>query len=567
MAAMDPVFPAFQTCPDTGAAYGPLVNSQNGLNGQSFSRQSVFANKSDPTEDMDVRPDNPPYPSHSHPMVGKRPPYHNGMNSILYHQNTASTSFPASYPEPGVMYNDYPPYGIPHGQPPSQPCQAEISELGPLSMNGFSHVGPEGRYAPSPTAQSEGNNELFDDDDPDDDDLINEDVAEGDPSQIRLKWKSYQEARAYRTAINSRFNPDPSIPQTDEDRQNIVKGFIVAMKHVDNDNEEQNTTRPFKASKYNDEVLEMCAWNLLEMTIQRHTTGPLRTAWHDKAKGSKPYTTFMERVDAITNAMMRVETNKCLNKKKAYVMSAGKQYLQQQLKTPGNSTPEDSNNIAANRLSSARSRAKQRTISLSGSTHTNQSQQTHPSVLGSPFSTPNNHSVKREEVYAGVGLPMRNPHPSTFDSSPNNLYSSSLPDGLLFSPSQHGGTPGSSVPRSYIDFNQEMYNNLSMNVAMSERSTPLSTSHGLQTPMTQMHGAGLGYQGITQSGGSTVSPSSLVLGGSSGGSAPRQQYVNIPIAYNHRNVSTPPQSSPRKRGFDLSGTRSGNEHPSQRRAM
>ncbi|KAI5303524.1 hypothetical protein KEM56_007464, partial [Ascosphaera pollenicola] len=505
-------------------------------------------------EDINITSEQPSHPPQMPSMMSKQPPYHNAMNSIF----SPSTPFSASYPEPGVMFNDYSLYGATNARSSSNPCQSETRELGPLSMNGYSHMGPGDRCTSSPNAQSDGNNELSDDDDFDEEEANDQDETEQDPSQIKLKWRSYQEAREYRTTINKRFNPDPSIPQTDEDRQNIVRGFISAMKYTEEDSEDQNSTRPFKASKYKDDVLEMCAWNLLEMTIQRHTTGPLRTAWHDKSKGSKPYTTFMERIEAITSAMMRVETNKSLNRKKAYVMSAGKQYLQQQLKPSGNSTPEDTNNKPSS------SRTKQRTISLSDTTQTSQPHQRRPSALGSPFSTPHHPPPKRENIFSGMGMPIRNPHPSSFDSSPNNIYSSSLPDAMMFSPDQHSTTPGSSIPRSYMNFGNEMYTGTPMHMPMSDHSTPLSSNPGLQTPVSQMRGMGMRY-GVPPSAGSTVSPSSLMLAGGNGPS--RQQFANAPAQYNHPNVSTPPQLSPRKRGFDVSSTGDGVEHPSQRRAM
>lgn len=199
----------------------------------------------------------PSFPSQIPSMMSKQHPYHNGMNSVI----SPTTTFP-TYPDPNKMFDEYSLFGASNGRSQPSHCQSESQELGPLPLNGYSHVGPESRFGSSPTAQSDGNNELSDDED-DGDENIEQDGANQDPSQIKLKWRSYQEAREYRSTINKRFSQDPSIPQTDEERQNIVKGFIAAMKYTEDDSEDQNSTRPFRASKYKDDVLEMCAWNLL----------------------------------------------------------------------------------------------------------------------------------------------------------------------------------------------------------------------------------------------------------------------------------------------------------------
>ncbi|KAI5287830.1 hypothetical protein KEM52_001411, partial [Ascosphaera acerosa] len=269
----------------------------------------------------------------------------------------------------------------------------------------------------------------------------------------------------------------------------------------------------------------------------------------------------------------RVETNKCLNKKKAFVMSAGKQYLQQQQQTSVTPTTDDSGSVVAVTTSTpaqpvaAKPRAHHRATSSTDSARLGSSAFARPSILGSPFSTPDHSLAKREDPYDNLGMRMRQPHPCTFDSPINNIYSTSVPDGLLFSPDQHIGTPGSSVPRSmYLSLaNGEAYGGMHLtNMPVTGHSTPSSLSQSLHTPLTMSRDAsGAVYQDMPPDmGGPTVSPSSLMLIGG-GSSAPSYPYA----APQHRNVSTPPQLSPRKRGFDVSGTWQGQDYPSQRRAV
>lgn len=58
-----------------------------------------------------------------------------------------------------------------------------------------------------------------------------------------------------------------------------------------------------------------------------------------------------------------------------------------------------------------------------------------------------------------------------------------------------------------------------------------------------------------------------MLGNGDGSGAIGQQFANGAGQYNHHNVSTPSQLSPRKRGFDVSSAGDEIEHPSQRRAL
>ncbi|KAI5294528.1 hypothetical protein KEM52_003785, partial [Ascosphaera acerosa] len=236
-------------------------------------------------------------------MHGKGQAYHSGMSSLFYPSNTGQVPDMKMHPEATTMFSDFSFCSLPRGPTTPLGCFSEVNALGPLSMNGYTHAQvEEAAYPVSPPTRPQGDGGEAAAAAAQD--ALLEQDPQGRPedrggSQIKLKWKSYQEARDHRTTINSRFKPDPTIPSSDEARQAIVRGFIRAMKHAGDGSEEQQSTRPFRASKYDDEVLEMCAWNLL-----RHTIGPLRTAWHDKSKGSKPYTTFMERIDAITTAMM-----------------------------------------------------------------------------------------------------------------------------------------------------------------------------------------------------------------------------------------------------------------------
>ncbi|KAI5306183.1 hypothetical protein KEM55_008689, partial [Ascosphaera atra] len=205
----------------------------------------------------------PPFPD-----PNKQATFLNGMNPALMYQNSPIVACPESMPDTSPGYYNFNVSMMPSQNSPSQPFPSEIRELGALPMSGYSHIGPEPPSASSPGVVSDRFNEFSEDEETYDPSFVspntpNQQQQPRSAEEVKLRWSSYQEARGYRTQINRRFNTDVTVPQSDLERQNIVKELIFAMKHVDDDSEEQSSTRPFKISKYKDDVIEMCAWNLL----------------------------------------------------------------------------------------------------------------------------------------------------------------------------------------------------------------------------------------------------------------------------------------------------------------
>ncbi|KAI5295082.1 hypothetical protein KEM55_006340 [Ascosphaera atra] len=286
-------------------------------------------------------------------------------------------------------------------------------------------------------------------------------------------------------------------------------------------------------------------------------------------------------IDDPEGCRKRVETNKSLNRKKALVMTAGKQYLQQQFASPNSNGDNgdceiifDGPNKRSQRSSSSASKpaTKPKSDTMTSSPPTDRRQSTNsrrqPSALGSPFSTPHA-PMKRETFFTGLGMPMRNPQLSRFDSSPAYPYGSSLSTDYTFSPDhQQTSTPGSSLPGSYgaAGFDHCLMGGMHMGVPHSHMSTPLISQDGFHTPSTQRpHGLGFPSMAYSRNGTdtSTVSPPSLFT---NAGAHENNGYAAM---MSNGGANFPPQmSSPKKRAIGNSVvTASEADHPSQKRMM
>ncbi|KAE8367315.1 hypothetical protein BDV27DRAFT_155022 [Aspergillus caelatus] len=150
-----------------------------------------------------------------------------------------------------------------------------------------------------------------------------------------------------------RLPEDPTIPHTQIQKRAIVKQMCNAMASTHRAQDNKPMIKPFRDNRYSDRRMEAACWQVLETAIERHTFGPLLSAFDVKAKNHE-MVTFATRIDKIIECLMlhktickhlldplyvyhfvddpvqaekRVVANRLLNKRKGEVMNAGKQVL------------------------------------------------------------------------------------------------------------------------------------------------------------------------------------------------------------------------------------------------
>ncbi|KAB8263278.1 hypothetical protein BDV32DRAFT_4174 [Aspergillus pseudonomiae] len=150
-----------------------------------------------------------------------------------------------------------------------------------------------------------------------------------------------------------RLPEDPTIPCTQVQKRAIVKQMCNAMASTHRAQDNKPMIKPFKEGRYSDRRMEAACWQVLETAIERHTFGPLLSAFDVKPKNHE-VVTFATRIDKIIECLMlhktickhlldplyvyhfvddpvqaekRVVANRLLNKRKGEVMNAGKQVL------------------------------------------------------------------------------------------------------------------------------------------------------------------------------------------------------------------------------------------------
>ncbi|KAE8376994.1 hypothetical protein BDV26DRAFT_305160 [Aspergillus bertholletiae] len=152
---------------------------------------------------------------------------------------------------------------------------------------------------------------------------------------------------------SARLPEDPTIPRTQVQKRAIVKQMCNAMASTHRAQDNKPMIKPFKEGRYSDRRMEAACWQVLETAIERHTFGPLLSAFDVKPKNHE-VVTFATRIDKIIECLMlhktickhlldplyvyhfvddpvqaekRVVANRLLNKRKGEVMNAGKQVL------------------------------------------------------------------------------------------------------------------------------------------------------------------------------------------------------------------------------------------------
>ncbi|EER27034.1 hypothetical protein CPC735_023700 [Coccidioides posadasii C735 delta SOWgp] len=181
------------------------------------------------------------------------------------------------------------------------------------------------------------------------------DTPDTEGTGILLRFKSAAEANAYApqkwpTPLN-----DPTIPQSQEGREAIVRELMEAMYCLTESKDNDGMVRPWREGRYSHHRVEISCWNVLvrplvvnifyvgppltlfqEACVERHETGPLRYLWDNK-DNSRPdsIATFEERIAIITKILKRVEQNKGLNAKKGMVIKAGKSALEKEERETG----------------------------------------------------------------------------------------------------------------------------------------------------------------------------------------------------------------------------------------
>ncbi|KAB8251209.1 hypothetical protein BDV35DRAFT_376713 [Aspergillus flavus] len=150
-----------------------------------------------------------------------------------------------------------------------------------------------------------------------------------------------------------RLPEDPTIPRTQVQKRAIVKQMCNAMASTHRAQDNKPMIKPFKEGRYSDRRMEAACWQVLETAIERHTFGPLLSAFDVKPKNHE-IVTFATRIDKVIECLMlhktickhlldplyvyhfvddpvqaekRVVANRLLNKRKGEVMNAGKQVL------------------------------------------------------------------------------------------------------------------------------------------------------------------------------------------------------------------------------------------------
>ncbi|KAI1977568.1 hypothetical protein LOZ55_003345 [Ophidiomyces ophidiicola] len=180
--------------------------------------------------------------------------------------------------------------------------------------------------------------------------------------KIVLTFTSAAEANSFAPQKWPNALVDATIPQTQIEREAIVRDLMMSMYDLSNSKDNDGMLRPWRERRYCFQRVEIACWNILAACIERHQNGPLRQSW--ELKDSKPDNigTFAERISIILQILRerktickrlldvpfflnfiddpnyqenRVEQNKGLNAKKGVVIKAGKDALEKEEKESG----------------------------------------------------------------------------------------------------------------------------------------------------------------------------------------------------------------------------------------
>ncbi|KAE8356353.1 hypothetical protein BDV28DRAFT_165026 [Aspergillus coremiiformis] len=169
---------------------------------------------------------------------------------------------------------------------------------------------------------------------------------------VETHYSSLEEANeSQRPSV--RLPDDGTLPRTQVQKRAIIKQMCNAMASTHRAQDNKPMIKPFKEGRYNERRIEAACWQVLETAIERHTFGPLLSAFDVKPKNHE-IVTFATRIDKIIDCLMlhktickhlldplyvyhfvddpiqaekRVVANRLLNKRKGEVMNAGKQVL------------------------------------------------------------------------------------------------------------------------------------------------------------------------------------------------------------------------------------------------
>ncbi|KAF5864893.1 hypothetical protein ETB97_006119 [Aspergillus alliaceus] len=169
---------------------------------------------------------------------------------------------------------------------------------------------------------------------------------------VNTQYSSLEEANESQRP-STRLPDDSTLPRTQVQKRAIVKQMCNAMASTHRAQDNKPMIKPFKEGRYSERRMEAACWQVLETAIERHTFGPLLSAFDVKPKNHE-IVTFATRIDKIVDCLMlhktickhlldplyvyhfvddpvqaekRVVANRLLNKRKGEVMNAGKQVL------------------------------------------------------------------------------------------------------------------------------------------------------------------------------------------------------------------------------------------------